>query len=138
MPNTRLRAMLGLSAVILVVLACAAFDTTPTISNVRMTLDATGETPTSTYAFGEDFYVFADLKGLQAGSLIQAIWYAVDAVGLEPNAKINTSEYVYESGIDNVYFQLSTSDGGDWPAGSYRVELYLDGTKVGEQGFTVH
>ena len=102
-----------------------------------MTTDDTGETPTSMYSPGDEFFVFADLDGIEAGSTIQAKWYAVDAEGVEQNFEINTSDYTYEAGIGYVYFQLSTSDGGDWPQGSYRVELYLDGTKVGEQGFTV-
>jgi hypothetical protein len=128
-----------LSAVALVfaVVACAGIETTPTVSNIRMTTDDTGETPTSTYAPGDDFFVFADLAGIEVGSLIQSKWYTVDVQGLDPNLEINTSDYTYEANIGYVYFQLSTSDGGDWPPGSYRVELYLDGTKVGEQGFAV-
>lgn len=130
---------LVLSAVVLVfaVMACAGIETTPTVSNIRMTTDDAGETPTSTYAPGDDFFVFADLAGIEVGSLIQSKWYAVDVEGVDPNTEINTSDYTYEAGIGYVYFQLSTSDGGDWPPGSYRVELYLDGTKVGEQGFAV-
>lgn len=130
---------LVLSAVALVfaVMACAGIETTPTVSNIRMTTDDAGETPTSTYAPGDDFFVFADLAGIEVGSLIQSKWYAVDVEGVDPNTEINTSDYTYEAGIGYVYFQLSTSDGGDWPPGSYRVELYLDGTKVGEQGFAV-
>ena len=136
--NHRTNALvLALTAIVLASLACSSLETTPTVSNIRMTTDDTGETPTSNFAPGDDFYVFADLAGLQAGSLIQAKWYAVDVEGVDANSEINTSDYTYESNISYVYFQLGTSDGGDWPPGSYRVELYLDGTKVGEQGFTV-
>lgn len=129
--------LLALGILLLAMLACAGPATTPTVSNIRMTTDDTGETSTSSYAPGDAFYVFADLSGLQVGSVVQAKWYAVVAEGLEPNLEMNTSEYSYESGIGYVYFQLSTPDGGDWPLGSYRVEMYLDGTKVGETGFTV-
>lgn len=137
MNQRRFALILAMFTLLLAMLACAGIETTPTVSNIRMTTDDTGKTPTSTYAPGADFYVFADLAGLQAGSLIQSKWYAVDAEGVEANLEINTSDYSYESGISYVYFQLSTTDGGDWPPGSYRVELLLDGTKVGEQGFTV-
>ena len=137
MKSRSLMIVLSAFALVFAALACAGIETTPTVSNIRMTTDDTGETPTSTYAPGDDFFVFADLAGITVGSLIQSRWYAVDVQDVDPNSEINTSDYTYEAGIGYVYFQLSTSDGGDWPPGSYRVELYLDGTKVGEQGFAV-
>jgi hypothetical protein len=137
MQKNKLWVLVTIGTLAAAILACSAGATAPAVSNIRMTTDDTGETPTSMYSPGDEFFVFADLDGIQAGSTIQAKWYAVDAEGVEQNFEINTSDYTYEAGIGYVYFQLSTSDGGDWPQGSYRVELYLDGTKVGEQGFTV-
>ncbi len=136
--NTRKLSFILASIVLLAsILACSALATKPTISNIRMTTDKSGNTTTSSYAPSAAFYVFADLSGLSKGSVVQAKWYAVNAQGLDPNTELNTSDYTYESGISYVYFQLTTSDGSDWPAGSYKVELYLDGAKVGEQAFTV-
>jgi hypothetical protein len=137
MKSRSLPLLLSAFALVFAAMACAGIESTPTVSNIRMTTDDTGETSTSTYAPADDFFVFADLAGIAVGSLIQSRWYAVDIQDMEPNSEINTSDYTYETGIGYVYFQLSTSDGGDWPPGSYRVELYLDGTKVGEQGFSV-
>jgi hypothetical protein len=137
MKSRRLPLILSVIVLVFAVIACAGIETTPTVSNTRMTTDDTGETPTSTYAPGDDFFVFADLAGIEVGSLIQSRWYAQDVQDVDPNSEINISDYTYEAGIGYVYFQLSTSDGGDWPTGSYRVELYLDGAKVGEQGFAV-
>ncbi len=133
----KLPILLAASAVFAVTLACSALASTPTVSNIRMTTDDTGKTTTSNYASGDKFYVFADLSGITAGSVIEAKWYAVNVTGVNANSEINTSDYTYVSGVGFVYFQLSTNDGSDWPTGSYRVELYLDGTKVGDQGFTV-
>ncbi len=136
--NTRKFSILLASiAVISAMFACNALATKPTVSNIRMTTDESGKTTTSSYSPSDKFYVFADLSGLSIGSVVEAKWYAVNADGVDANSEINTSDYTYESGINYVYFQLTTNDGGDWPGGSYRVELYLDGTKVGEQGFTV-
>ncbi len=127
--------------IVLAMLACGAPTLAPSsapgVSNIRMTTDDSGKTPTSSYAPSDEFFVFADLSGLSAGQVIEAKWYAVNAEGVDANSEINTSDYTYQTGIGFVYFKLSTSDGGDWPKGSYRVEIYLDGTKVGEQGFTV-
>ncbi len=137
MKNRKIAILIGVIAVIAATLACSALSTTPTVSNIRMATDDTGKTSTSTYSPGAPFYVFADLSGIKTGSVIEAKWYAVDAAGVDANSEINTSDYTYEQGIGYVYFQLTTNDGSDWPTGSYRVEIYLDGTKVGEQGFTV-
>lgn len=131
--------LLACAAIAFGILACSSLPiaTTPTVSNIRMATDQTGKTTTSSYAPGDAFYVFADLSGLSKGQVIQAKWYAAGVQGVDPNAVLNTSEYTYEQGVSFVYFQLTTSDGSDWPTGFYRVEMYLDGTKVGEQGFTV-
>ena len=129
--------LLTLGAVMAAILACSSLDTTPRVSNIRMTTDEAGKTPTSIYAPTDKFYVFADLSNVKVGSVVEAKWYAVNVPGVDANSEINTSDYTYESGIGFVYFQLSNSSGSDWPAGSYRVELYLDGAKVGEQGFAV-
>jgi hypothetical protein len=137
MKNRKVAILLAGIVMAAALLACGALSTTPTVSNIRMTTDETGKTPTSSYAPSDAFYVFGDLSGLSKGQVVQAKWYAVNAEGVDPNSEINTSDYTYETGIGYVYFQLTTSDGGDWPAGSYKVELYLDGNKVGEQGFTV-
>ncbi len=138
MKTRRFVAVAVLAAAVLLVLACNALTTTaPTVSNIRMATDETGKTPTSTYAPGDTFYVLADLNGLSKGSTVEAKWYAVDAQGVGPNTLINTSDYQYQPGIGYLHFDLSTSDGGNWPVGTYKVELYLDGEKVGEQGFTV-
>ncbi len=132
-------ALLACVVIAAAMLACSSFSfsTTPTVSNIRMATDKTGKTTTTTYAPGDAFYVFADLSGLSKGQLVQAKWYAVSVQGVNPDTELNTSQYSYEQDVSFVYFQLTTSDGSDWPTGSYRVEVYLDGAKVGEQGFTV-
>ncbi|MBI1794909.1 MAG: hypothetical protein HYR70_12085 [Chloroflexi bacterium] len=137
MSTRKFSVILALTVVILATLACSALSTTPTVSNIRMATDDTGKTTTATYSPSEVFFVFADLSNIKVGSVIEAKWYAVNVTGVDANTEINTSDYTYESGIDYVYFKLSTNDGSDWPAGTFRVELYLDGLKVGEQLFAV-
>ena len=135
----KLSIVLALTAVLFAMLACSAvnFNTTPTVSNIRMATDDTGKTTVVSYSPSQEFFVFADLSGIKTGSLIEAKWYAVNVQGVDANKEINTSDYTYENGVDYVYFKLSTSDGSDWPTGTFKVEIYLDGAKVGEQTFTV-
>lgn len=141
MKTRGLSIVLASLAMLAATLACDAISNViksgPAVSNIRMTTDSTGGTSTSSYGPGDAFYVFADLKGLSQGSVVEARWYAVSAQGVDANAELNTSDYAYQPGIGFVYFQLTTNDGSDWPTGSYKVEMYLDGSKVGEQQFTV-
>ncbi len=137
MRTRRYSMIFAFTAFVAAILACNGIASNPTVSNIRMTTDDSGNTTTSSYSPSDEFYVFADLSGLSVGSTVEAKWYAVNAEGVDPNSEINTSDYTYESGINYVYFQLTTSDGGDWPVGSYRVDLFLDGAKVGERAFTV-
>src|SRR5512143_691703 len=90
---------LAVLVVLVATLACGTINTTPTVSNIRMSTDDTGKTPTSSYAPTDKFYVFADLSGIKVGSVIEAKWYAVNAQGVDANSEINTSDYTYEAGI---------------------------------------
>ena len=135
--KTRKNSIYSALAVMVVALACNALTPKPVVSNIRMATDNTGKTTITSYTPTDAFYVFADLSGINPGSVIEAKWVAVNASGVDSNSEINTSDYTYESGIAFVYFQLTTNDGSDWPSGSYKVEIYLDGTKTGEQGFNV-
>lgn len=133
----RVSVLLPVIAILFATPACNALAGKPAISNVRMTTDDNGATSTTSYSPGDAFYVFADLTGLKAGSVVEAKWYVINASGVEGNSEINTSDYTYALGIHLVYFKLTTNDGGDWPSGSYKVELYLDGVLAGGQTFTV-
>jgi len=136
--TVRLSVLPTVIAIIFATLACNDLAGKPTVSNIRMATDDTGKTTTTLYASSVPFFVFADLSGLKPGSIVEAKWYVIAATGVEANSIINTSDYTYELGIGFIYFKLTTNDGSDWPSGSYRVELYLDGIKTGEQTFTVN
>lgn len=111
--------------------------TSPLISNIRMTIDETGKTPTATYASNQSFVVFIDLGNLQTGTIIEAKWYSVNVAGVTPNTLINVSDYSYEAGVANLHFKLNATGGGQWPVGDYKAEIYLNGMKVGEAPFSV-
>ncbi len=127
--------MVGI-AMLAAILGCNVLRTAPQVSNIRMATDESGKAATSSYAPGASFFLYADLKGLAANQVLEARWYAVNADGVAQNSEINSSIYKYQAGIEEIYFRLDPS-GGPWPTGSYRVEMFLDGQKVGEQGFSV-
>lgn len=107
----------------------------PTASNFYMSTDEAGSNRTTVFSSTDDFYVHFDVAGIDVGTPFQSRWYALDIEGEDPNTPFQTIDYAYEEGIGNIYFQLTNSDG--WPTGNYKVEVYMNGTEVGEQLFSV-
>jgi hypothetical protein len=119
-----------------VTLACNALaPATPGASNFYMANDKQGTNKTNVFAPSDDFYVFFDVNGIEPGTKFQARWYVLDLEGQDPGTPIQTIDYAYESGISNIYFQLTSAE--DWPAANYKVEVYMNDAKIGEQTFSV-
>jgi hypothetical protein len=125
----------ALIVLLLASLACSAGNTTPSATNFYMATDEAGTNKTTTFSPNDDFYVFFDVANIEPGTTFQSRWYALNVEGQDPNTPFQTIDYTYEEGIGNIYFQLTNDQG--WPAGSYKVEVYMEGTKVGEQTFSV-
>lgn len=128
--------LFGVFAVVAASLACN-FGTPaePTASNFYMATDEAGANRTTVFSSTDDFFVHFDVAGIEAGTPFQSRWYALDIEGEDPNTPFQTIDYTYQEGIGNIYFQLTSADG--WPVGNYKVEIYMNGTKVGEQLFSV-
>ena len=136
--NTNKRLYPILLAVIVVViasLACNALAPTPGASNFYMATDKDGNNRTTVFSPTDDFFVFFDVAGIEVGTPFQSRWYALDIEGEDPNTPFQTIDYAYEADIANIYFQLTNSDG--WPVGNYKVEVYMNDAKIGEQQFSV-
>ena len=125
----------ALIVLLLASLACSVGNTTPSATNFYMATDEAGTNKTTNFSPNDDFYVFFDVANIEPGTNFQSRWYAVNVEGQDPNTPFQTIDYTYEEGIGNIYFQLTNDQG--WPAGSYKVEVYMEGTKVGEQTFSV-
>ncbi len=109
----------------------------PSLSDIRMSADQTGKVTVVSYTPLQAFCVYADVQGVKIGSVIRAQWLAVNVAGVATDTRINTSDYIYRQGDQHIYFKLATWDDSSWPAGSYSVQLFIDGVKAGEQAFTV-
>ena len=123
-------------ALVLVGLACnLGAPAEPTVSNIHMATDKDDTNQTTVFAPTNDFFVHFDVGGIEVGTPFQSRWYALDIEGEDPNTPFQTIDYAYEEGIGNIYFQLTNANG--WPVGNYKVEIYMNGTKAGEQQFSV-
>ena len=121
-------------ALVVSTLACS-FGAEPGVSNIRMTTDDSGETTVTSYSPSDDFYVYFDVNAVDTGTLFEGHWYALDIEDQDPNTAFSTIEYNLEEGVGSVYFQLFNDT--EWPVGTYRVDIYMDGAKVGEQSYRV-
>ena len=136
MKNKRLYPILcAVVALFIVSLACNALSSTPGASNFYMATDEAGTNKTTIFSPTDDFYVFFDVSGVDEGTNFQSRWYALDIEGEDPNVPFQTIDYAYETGKTNIYFQLTNDEG--WPTGNYKVEIYMNDVKVGEQAFSV-
>jgi hypothetical protein len=114
----------------------------PTASDFYMSTDAEGKNQTTIFASTETFYCNLTVNGVKGDTKLEARWYGLDISGQDPTTPFKTATY---TGTDlkiptdtstGIYFNLIPPSTG-WPTGSYKVEVYLDGTKAGEQQFSV-
>jgi predicted small lipoprotein YifL len=128
--------LLAVLALLASTLACAVGGEL-SLTNARMSTDSDGKNVTTTFSPTDVFYVVADLANAPTGTKVDAKWIAVDIPGEQANSVFKETNYVTDtdnfSGI--VYFELSNDSG--WPAGSYKVELYLNGALAQSLDFTV-
>jgi len=127
-------ALLAVFALIVSSLACN-FGGEPGVSNIHMSTDESGETTVTSYSPTDDFYVYFDVNLVDVGTPFEGRWYALDIEGEDPSTPFSTIDYNLEEGVGSVYFQLFNDS--DWPIGTYRVEVYMEDAKVGEQQFNV-
>jgi len=74
------------------------------------------------------------------GTTVRAVWTAVDVTDANGNAIKNQqiSEYTSTLSADGaVDFKLSVPSSGEWPAGSYKVDLYLGDKMDRSLAFTI-
>lgn len=79
-------------------------------------------------------YCYVDLSSDKAVN-VKMVIVAVKAVGLRPESAFITVSYKTKEGDTQVSFTAKPAK--LWPTGSYRVDIYLDGSKAGSRTFTV-
>jgi hypothetical protein len=127
-----------LAAIVLIAaqLACALGE--PTFSNVRTAKDSDGAQPSTTFGTFDTVYVVGDLANGVAGNNITSRWYAENVPGVDPNFFIDEStiDVSDETFNGTIYFYFEPPTDG-WPAGTYKVEVYFNGTLNSTVNFTI-
>ncbi len=123
-------------------LACEFSFSTAAITNAVMATDVQGDNfdpvgITDTYAPDQpEFHAVVTISNAPSDTFVKAVWVAVDVgSAAAPNTTLDETAITVE-GSRNVDFTL-TPDGGSWPPGSYKVDLYLNDKLDGTLNFTV-
>ncbi|MBN1994272.1 MAG: hypothetical protein JW953_16360 [Anaerolineae bacterium] len=109
--------------VVATMLACGFNVSTANISEAKMTKDADGQQATSVFAQDDAFYAVVKVANAPDDTKVKAIWIAVAADGVDPNFVIGEKEL---EGGGTLTFSLSNAEDQLWPAGKYKVDLYLN------------
>ena len=114
--------ILFFSMLVLAALACGGSFSTANISDAYMTRDEAGQERTTVFAPSDTFYAQVELSNAPDDTTVSAVWTAVSVVGEEPNLLID--EVSIASGDGLITFDLQND--GLWPAGDYKVDLFLN------------
>jgi len=136
----KLPIFLAVMALLMASLACSLFTGGGEmgLENVRTAFDSDGNSLTDVFSPADVFFVVADLKNAPAGTVVEAKWIAVQIEDYDPGELIYEqaiNDFTDESFTGTIYFQLSNDNG--WPAGEYRVDVYLNGAFVESAAFSV-
>lgn len=123
MKKNRVQILMAVLVLLLVTLACEFSASTAKIQEVWMSTDEAGEQRTTTFAPDAVFYAQVDLRNAPDDTTLKAVWTAVEVEGAEPNLVLAETDFT--SGSGTVTFNLKNDQ--LWPAGKYRVEIYLNG-----------
>jgi len=113
------------------VLACSF--STAKIDSIKMTQDKDGKQAASVYGPGDTFYCVVEVVNAPDDTKVKAVWKTVDVPGAEADTVLDEAEL--ESGSARLTFNLVSVS--PWPAGSYKVEIYLNGEKKKTAEFEV-
>ena len=111
-----------IALLILTALACSFNVSTANISEAKLAKDPDGTQPTTTFAQDEAFYCVVELANAPDDTKVKAAWTVVEAQDTDPNMLIDETEIT--TGDGKIHFDLTNDK--LWPAGKYKVELYLN------------
>lgn len=122
MKINKLSIVLALIALAVSILACGF--STANIGDAWLSTDPEGNNRTTTFSQSDTMNLFVDLRNAPDDTELKVAWIAVNAEGVDPNYLLNETNYT--SSDDTVHFDLSNDN--LWPVGSYKVDVYLNGT----------
>ncbi len=114
--------------------ACSFSASTANIKSVTLAKDAEGTAATSQFDPTDTVYALVELANAPDDTALKAVWTAVDVgAAASPNQLIDETELTAGSGTH----MFSLAPNSPFPAGSYKVEIYLNDALNNTQNFSV-
>ncbi len=107
------------------------------IEQINTAKDNNGEPGESTTSFepgDRSIHCVAELNKAKAGTQVRFVWTALDVEGSK-NKEIKTIDYTTKSFENKVHGHLTLPY--DWPKGTYKVEVYINGALDKTINYTV-
>jgi serine protease Do len=95
---------------------------TANIANASLSTDEAGAQRSTAFGPDDVVYLTVGLANAPDDTKVKAVWTAVDAEGAAANTVLDDAELT--SGSATLTFDLKNDN--PWPAGSYKVDLYLN------------
>ena len=116
--------LLKIAAAVLVlasaVMACDFSASTVSISSAKLTADSANVVETAVFKADQPFYDVVSIANAPDTTKVKAVWYTVDASGAATSI---IDKEVVGSGSPITF---SATANQPWPAGKYKVEVYLN------------
>ena len=124
MKINKLPILLAILALAVSALACGGSVSSANIGDAWLSTDAEGSNRTTTFSQSDTINLFVDLRNAPDDTELKVAWIAVNAEGIDPNYLLNETNFT--SSDDVVHFDLINDN--LWPVGSYKVDVYLNGS----------
>lgn len=108
------------------------------VDQINMAKDKDGQPGESTTSYAPEdhtFHCIIYLNKAKAGTQVKFTWLAADAEGMSKNEEIKSIDYTTNSFENKVHGHLTLPR--DWPKGSYKVEVYINGVLDKTINYTV-
>ncbi len=111
------------AAIVAVSLACTTVNLGPVgVKDAKLARDPEGNQPTTLFAQDDTFYFLAELVNAPPATRVKASWTALEVDGMQLNLPVDEAEITSGSGL--LQFKLANNE--LWPAGRYKIDLYLN------------
>lgn len=119
--------------VLATIAACSLGKDLPAVDEVVLARDPDATQPTTTFAPDDTFYCAVTLTDGADETQLTARWVAADVDGYDADYFLGETTVTTKGGV--AHFELRND--APWPAGTYRVDVYLGEERVRSVEFAV-